>query len=652
MKVLNIVVLLIATGTATSRILHAAPPKTKSPNKRHAKPNRKLFNETQLTGLSNQLNNDLDLIIQAYDHIEGSPLGKLKDPHSVQNAKSPSSPEFIRGVKEIELSLKDANGVLMRYINHYILTEKVVKKYDNYLKVHKGKKDHSQNDILVYLAKHVKDIKMCKKEDLFFSAVNRYNDLIGHQLEKLKNSPNKSQILRKIKVKLANGNRLVTFVKKYMFFVTHLNTDYHFVDHEFAKYGASRDPTHEKHFMSSKGFTKNNDHIALTIVISREDLQHIQESSLTSSVGNGGSVHSTDTQTTKTTHIDEKQSYIDKQLQHSDGSLGDIMGYAGLHDDNNNSGDDDQELKLLAREKEEVGLNTDPDQKISFIEPRAKPIASFVASDLDTLDIEHSNRVNEILNIKKDKSELDYLNNIPGFPGASKLNIDITNDVYKPSIGDQQNGGILVKREDAYLHNLLGLNHESEELHLSSQSNPNEPSRLELIRQPTIEAVHDHGYITVINPDDDRNSRLSKKAEFDNTPIGKESHDVVQTYNQMANYNSQDLNGFLQSQDDKVKRYFQPIINQTFSSMNQPILQQDDKKINMPYYINENRSTYGLDPQIGRSLMLSHPVQLVSQGNTMTSNAQARHLFSPAGGYWNRKAEAAFKNLFSGKFRL
>lgn len=645
MKILNIMVILIAVEFSVSRILYTAHNRIKKHKSRKLKKTRKLFHATQLDNLAIELNKDLDEITKAYEEIEGEPFGYKTNVKSSHH-KDPISEDFIKGLHTINVTLKDTNNLLVRYINHYVLTPKIVKGYDKYLNNHKNNNSHDQNDILAYMVKHIKDIRMRKKEDSFFSSVNRYVEIINHQLLQISKSPNKTQILKKIRVKLANANRLTTFIRKYMFFVTHLNTDYHFVDRDFAKYGERGHEISDRHKIKHKNFVRDNDHVPLTIVISKEDLQQVQGKSMNEKLNMDQKIS------------DEKEDYINKQFEKNK-ELGDIMEddikeHATLFNDKNV--DDEDDIKLLAREKEESGISNAPNNTLGFVEPKAKPIQSLNNSDLSTLDIEQSTRVNELLNLENEKSELDNLRNIPTESQDNKVNIDITKDVYKPILNDQNNlqnqqtNGLPIKQEDAYLHHLLGLNHEAEELHVSSQANNNEPSNLELIRQPDIEVVHDHGYVTVINPDDERNIRLSKKSDLDETVMGKENNNIINSYNKLISYNSQNIGDYLKNQNEKVRNYFQPIINDTFHDLNQPIIEPNQIKTNVPYYI-DDKPSYGIDPKIGQNMNLHSTVKLDSQATTMSSRAQERYLFSSSKDYWNKKAESAFQNLLSGKFR-
>lgn len=654
-------IMLIAMTIVAPRVFHATHRYYRRHKTHRNKKPRKLFHTNQLTNMSTELNTNIDVINHAYEEIEGVPLGQHHSSILGHKAQSPGSEKFRYGLHDIDGALKDSNNLITRYINHYVLTPKIVKGYDKYSEKQHGMKHHKQNDILIYMAKYVKDIKMKKKEENFFTAVNRYHDAITDQLKQISNSPNKAYILKKIRIKLSNANRLVTFVRKYMFFVTHLNTDYHFVDHDFAKYGAKEAEVAEHHTIKYKGFAKHNDHVPLTIVISKEDLQRVRGVSTSNGSGVTTTTESSGRHSTMVSHASGRDEYISKQLSDSQGEFGDIVengvnsNTASNHDIIDN---DDQELTLLAREKEENGLGSDPNQTIDFNEPKAKLPSSLNSSDLSILDPQHNDRVNKLLHLENDRpSELNNLLNWDNNTETPKNKIDLYKDVYQ-SMRDSQPEGLdgqlgIVKHEDAYLQKLLNLHQESDELHVNSQASPNENSQLELIRQPTIESIHDHGYITVINSDDDRNTRLSKKSEFDKTPLGEESRQIVDSYNKLANLNTQDVNGYIKQQDQKTQNYFQPIINDTFKNLDQPIIQPRDLTQNIvPYYFNNTRPSYAIDSRIGQGMQMKSSVQVSNQGSSVTSQAQARRLFSPAGDYWTRKAESAFKNLLSGRFRI
>jgi len=646
MKILNILIILIAIDSQVSRILQPSKRHASNSKTRHSRKTHKMMRVTELNNLTIKLNNDIELITHAYEELDDDPHKNKKRSKLNRNGDT-SSDEFNRSVTTIESSLKDSNKILTTYIYHYVLTPKIVQGFYRYMKKHKIQKTVDRNDILVYMAKHVKTLKMHKKEDTFFSAANKFKDLLNHQLKELYKNKNKHLILKKIKVKLMNANKLITFIRKYMFFITHLNTDYHFVDSEFAKFGENGPEVSDVHKIKHKGFTRDNDHVPYTIVISKDDIQKFQQ----------GSSNNTITSETETPHGDDKESYISKQLQQSQ-VLNDIKinGPGSIitsqRDENR---EDDEEIKLLTREKEENGFVSDPNHKIGFVEPVAKSIDTLTHDDFGTLDLDQAKKVNEILNLEPEErlSELNNLSNLHVESDPSKLHVDLTHDVYKPSLSSinfSTGNQAVAPKEGSYVNQLLDLHSEHEELHVSAKANNSEPSNLELIRQPTLESSHDHGYLTVITPDDERNIRISKKAEFDTTSLGKETKEVIDTYNNMTNYNSNALNNYFQTQDPKIQNYFQPVINDTFHSLNQPIIQPNDTS-NTPYYVND-RPSYGIDPKIGQSLNIQPSVRLLNQGPSMASQNQARRLIGISNDYWDRKAENAFRKLLSGKFRL
>lgn len=661
MKILNIITLLIALEICSLRIIRTSGRLHAKHGLHKSRKSRKLLDAMQLGHLTDRFNDNIDEISKAYEKIEGKPLGS-DDKSKPRNPKNPDSDEFIKNLQIIDADIKFSNTLMNRYINRYILTPRVVKAYDSYLAAHKKQRNHDQNDILVYIAKYVKQVKMHKKEDSFFTAINRFDELIKHQLEHIANSSNKEVILKRIMLKLTNANRLISFIKKYMFFVTHLNTDYHFVDRDFAKYGEREDDTADRHKITHKGFKKNNGHVPFTIVISKEDLQHIQQSSTynSSEQSTGNKTKDMIDNTSVETHTDEKQHYIDQQLKRSE-ELGNVLNGSIKNNSSifkDDASHDENEIKLLAREKEENGINADANHTLGFVEPKAKPVNSLNESNFSTLDVENSNRVNELLDIQNDDSELNNLNNIEHANSKAQLPINIHNDVYKSTIDNSespttsQHNNMPIKQEDKYLNSLLGLNHESDDLHVNSQASNKEPTNFELIRQPSIEKVYDHKYITTVTPDDNRYTRLSKKAEFDETPIGKETGDIVNSYNKMTESNSHDVGQYLQKQDPKIKNYFQPVVTNAFHDLNRPIIEPSPGTMRNRFYDTQSTPTYDVNYKIGQSLNLAPSIDLRNQGPTMTSTVQDRHLFSASNKYWNKKAESAFKNLLSGKFRL
>jgi len=507
---------------------------------------------------------------------------------------------------EIDASLKDANNLITRYVNEYVLTPRVVRGYDKYLQTHvNARKSHDQNGVLVYLAKHVKDVKMRKKEESFFSAVSKYGDAIRQLLHNAKRDKQKLSIVKRSKVKLANGNKLVAFVRKYMFFVTHLNTDYHFIDRDFARYGEKHPDAAEKHVVRHKGFSRSNEHVPLTIVINRQDLLGIRQ--------------------------EQSNSVFDNALGASS------LNNSSLDDNNNgirDTGSDADEVKLLVHEKQAAGLSSSPDVKLGFIEPDVKH------NEL-TVDPDYSKKIDEFIGKEKEEansSEIDNLMNHPQDLIDNKShNLSVsTKSIYEPSNNSSgPNGG-----NGDYLQQLLNIHNEPVALNVQSQASPAENSTLELIRQPHIESVHDHGYISVINADDQRNTRISRMSEFNNTPLGNESKQVVAAYNRMSEMSSQQVGTYLQAQTKQTQAYFQPIVAQTLDNMDQPIVTpKTGNNTYMPYYAN------------GPSIELKRTPNTVRMINTPQASGQpqARRLLG-SGGYWGRKADSAMQSLLNGKF--
>lgn len=311
---------------------------------------------------------------------------------------------------------------------------------------------------------------------------------------------------------------------------------------------------------------------------------------------------------------------------------------------------DSDGVNLLVHEKQKLGLSSDPEQKLSFTEPDAKSNAEY-----NTFDVDHTKKIHEFLHAEQDKidkSELEYLNHdvTSNDQGANKFGVPLK-EVYKQAQGQSNNAlsDAPVNNGNDYIHKLLNINSEGEELNVTSQSNSNEGSNLELIRQPSIENVHDHGYITVINSDDDRNTRISKMAEYNKTTLGSESKGIVDSYNRMSNMSSQQVNNFMQAQDIKTQSYFRPIINQTLGAMNQDIIRPKDTGTQYsPYFISSPTSSNVVELKKRPGSQVFNPV-ILSDRKSISPFAKDRSLLSHDG-YWGRKANSAFKALLSGKF--
>lgn len=137
-------------------------------------------------------------------------------------------------LKEGTNAIKEANTILKFYIDHFILTEDVLSKYEGYIETHSNEAS-STNGVLKFMIHEFRDIHLRRFERDFFEKVKMYNSVIKDKfipLIFLSRSDKHVGIINVLVLKLLNAERLIIFIKKYMAFVTKLKRGFHLLDYE------------------------------------------------------------------------------------------------------------------------------------------------------------------------------------------------------------------------------------------------------------------------------------------------------------------------------------------------------------------------------------------------------------------------------------
>ena len=110
-------------------------------------------------------------------------------------------------IKEAILFVREANTALKYYIDHFVLTEEVLKKYEEYIDSHPSAAS-STNGILKFMIHEFRGITLRKYERDFFDKVKMYNSVIKERFTPLFFLPISNQSVHTLQIKLLNGQTL------------------------------------------------------------------------------------------------------------------------------------------------------------------------------------------------------------------------------------------------------------------------------------------------------------------------------------------------------------------------------------------------------------------------------------------------------------
>lgn len=134
-------------------------------------------------------------------------------------------------VKQAISFVREANTSLKYYIDHFILTEEVLEKYEQFIESHADQAS-STNGVLKFMVHEFRDIHLRKFEREFFEKVKMYNSVIKDKFTPLFFLPLVNKSVHTLQIKLLNGERLIIFIKKYMAFVMRIRRGFHLLDYE------------------------------------------------------------------------------------------------------------------------------------------------------------------------------------------------------------------------------------------------------------------------------------------------------------------------------------------------------------------------------------------------------------------------------------
>ena len=675
MKLLIRILLLYLIGLHDARIFHLHSHRNRHErqlSKKSHKKERKLNGAGSLNILVVRLEDNLGVISEAYERIEGIPVGNNSDDKPAGTAKAKNSEEFNEGLEDIDMSLLSNNRILMEYINHFVLTKNVIDDYDEFCAKNQGAESNHQNDILSFMISHYERIKMRNHEKDFFKEVEKYNHLVHEQLETIAKSPNKDTLIKKLRRRLANGTKLIAFVKKYEFFVNHIGEEHHFVDSEFGRYKED-DIDVEHHRMKHKGFKKKTES-PFTIVIDKHELEQLkQDQTVKNSLVDNISteVVRSSKELNKTANIEDEKAYVNKmenrveQLDHN--GVNSIV-QDGIADESTN-----QENPLQLNNITDVKQQKQIDQvdslhkgNLQFQEPtRNNNLQNNVDNLLqeDDVDIGTDTHYSDNLEsqLKNEHSELENLENIPLTGNRNDIPLDLNKNVYAQnelllSQPKQKANDTVFTGNTHYITNMLNLESNPAADHGSTSSQP--VGNFQILRKPYIEKIDDHGYTGNRIPDlhEQLNARLTNKIKQFEGEEGEQNKEIMGVFKHLSNLDHNDLKGVM-DQNPHVAHFVQPALDIYHQNLAAAGIEQ------IPGTIGERKVqrklSYDVDPSIGSSLRLNQPVNTFQPYDPRLSLGalnQPRKLMinkpkkKRSAAYWSKKADKVYKKLLTGRF--
>lgn len=678
MKLLIRVLLLYLIGLHNARIFHfPSNPKRKSRQlmKRSPKKSRKLTEGGSLNILVVRLEDNIGVISEAYDRIEGIPVGNKSDNMPKGTAKAANSEDFIEGLEDIDMSLLSNNRILMEYINHYVLTKNIIDDYDEFCSENKDNEGNHQNDILSFMISHYEHIKLRNHEKDFFKEVEKYNELVKDQLETIAKSANKDNLIAKLRRRLANGTKLIAFVKKYEFFVNHVSDEHHFVDSEFASFGHEEDIDHEHHRMKHKGFKKKTES-PFTIVIDKHELEKLkQDQSVKNSLVDNISaeVVKSSTELNKKPNISERDTFINKMEHKVDqidnGAVNSII-QDGISDQehlDNSSIQLDNTLNL-EQQKRLDQAKASHQGNLTFYEPtqnlNLQNNPDSILSE-DEVDIGNESHYSDGLEsqIKDKHSELDNLENVPLSGNSVDIPLNLNKNVYEQNellLSQPQNkaNNTVFTGNTHYITNMLNLESNPAADHGKNGLNP-QTTNFQILRKPYIEKIDDHGYTNGRIPDlhEQIKGRLTNKIQQFQGEEGEHNKEIMGVFKHLSNLDHGDLQGVM-DQNPHVAHFVQPALDIYKQNLAAAGIEDNPDYVEPPKV--QRRLSYDVDPSIGNDLRMMQPMNNTFQ--PYDSRLSLRQLNQPrkllvnrpkkrrSASYWSKKADKVYKKLLSGRF--
>ena len=177
--------------------------------------------------------------IEKYGHLAWESSNDLDSLINQANKESPDNKvvkatvtqEEEKKIKEAIEYLSKANSKLKYFIDHQILTEEVIKHYEEWLE-EKPEQVNNMNGMLVFMMEESKTITLRKHELEFFDQVKMYNSVIKNKFIPIFFLPTSNKFVHALQIKLLNAQRLILFIKKYFFFILNTKSNFHFLDYE------------------------------------------------------------------------------------------------------------------------------------------------------------------------------------------------------------------------------------------------------------------------------------------------------------------------------------------------------------------------------------------------------------------------------------
>ena len=125
--------------------------------------------------------------------------------------------------------LRTTNNLIMFYINHYIFTKQLIAEYNTYQEKHHSSYSGQEKDIIEFIIAHNHGLFLRKFEQSLIFQIYNFWKFFSENKDDFFISEN-SVLIDDFNAKFHNLNRLISFVRIYVFYLKKIDVDFHLMD--------------------------------------------------------------------------------------------------------------------------------------------------------------------------------------------------------------------------------------------------------------------------------------------------------------------------------------------------------------------------------------------------------------------------------------